>query len=93
MASFIPTCKNVASTVFFIFRHVQFMSESSEGHSSATDTQNQLNAKFVKDTSKYWYKPHISRDDGKITWDIQVFFSVGLIVMLGVGLTLTKGGY
>mgnify|MGYP001795630998 FL=1 len=69
------------------------MSESSEGHSSATDTQNQLNAKFVKDTSKYWYKPHISRDDGKIAWDIQDLFSVGLIVMLGVGLKLTKGGY
>ena len=86
-------CVNAANFVFFIFRHVQFMSESSEGHSSATDTQNQLNAKFVKDTSKYWYKPHISRDDGKIAWDIQEFFSVGLIVMLGVGLTLTKGGY
>ena len=22
--------------------------------------------RFVRDTSKYWYKPHISREDGKI---------------------------
>ena len=70
MALFITMCKDAVNFVYFIFRHVQFMSESSEGHSSATDTQNQLNAKFVKDTSKYWYKPHISRDDGKIEWDI-----------------------
>lgn len=52
------------SNADLVFRHVQFMSESSEGHST-NDHQNQLNAKFVKDTSKYWYKPHISRDDGK----------------------------
>lgn len=24
-----------------------------------------VTAKFVKDTSKYWYKPTISRDEGK----------------------------
>lgn len=26
-----------------------------------------LSAKFVKDTSKYWYKPHIGRDEGSVT--------------------------
>lgn len=26
--------------------------------------ENQSNAKFVQDTSKFWYKPHLSRDQG-----------------------------
>ena len=25
--------------------------------------------KFVRDMSKYWYKPHISREEGKLTVD------------------------
>lgn len=28
--------------------------------------ESRLNVKFVQDTSKFWYKPDISRDQGKI---------------------------
>lgn len=31
---------------------------------SELQAADQLTAKFVKDTSKYWYKPHISREEG-----------------------------
>lgn len=27
--------------------------------------ESQSNVKFVQDTSKFWYKPHLSRDQGE----------------------------
>lgn len=34
-------------------------------HNSREETDNRVNAKFVQDSSKYWYKPGISRDQGE----------------------------
>lgn len=35
--------------------------------------ENQSNVKFVQDTSKFWYKPHLSRDQGKKPESVHVF--------------------
>lgn len=34
-------------------------------HSCKEETDTRVNAKFVQDSSKYWYKPGITRDQGK----------------------------
>lgn len=34
--------------------------------------ESRLNVKFVQDTSKFWYKPDISREQGKM---LKEFFS------------------
>jgi tensin len=45
-------------------------SRRSSIHSSSGDTVTQevspANIKFVRDTSRYWYKPNISREEGEI---------------------------
>ena len=38
--------------------------------------------KFVKDTSKYWYKPNITREDGKQGADIFLHFFVAFDVII-----------
>lgn len=41
--------------------------------------ESRLNVKFVQDTSKFWYKPEISREQGKtlqdfvLNWPRQVY--------------------
>lgn len=32
--------------------------------------ESRLNVKFVQDTSKFWYKPEISREQGKLLKDL-----------------------
>lgn len=51
--------------------HVSFSPSAGEQrrgstqHSSREETDIRVNAKFVQDSSKYWYKPGISRDQGE----------------------------
>lgn len=40
---------------------------SAPQHGSKEETDTRVNAKFVQDSSKYWYKPGITRDQGQIT--------------------------
>lgn len=50
---------------------------STPQHSSKEETDTRVNAKFVQDSSKYWYKPGITRDQGQIAklpfWNWEFF--------------------
>lgn len=36
--------------------------------------ESSLNVKFVQDTSKFWYKPDISREQGKMLRILEVYW-------------------
>jgi hypothetical protein len=41
-------------------------STQSSGGETVTQEVSPVHVKFVRDTSKYWYKPNISREDGTL---------------------------
>lgn len=49
-------------TSHVVCSRVQFTNETLRG-----SDQSQMTAKFVKDTSKYWYKPHLAREEGELS--------------------------
>lgn len=54
--SLVKTCLQV---------QVPSLSNEEPGRKASQESENRVSAKFVQDSSKFWYKPGISRDQGK----------------------------
>lgn len=55
---------STASSTFSVQAQIPFSPTADTGQKVIPEPENRVSAKFVQDTSKFWYKPGISRDQG-----------------------------
>lgn len=56
---------STASSTSSLQSQISFLPTADTRQTVTTEPENHISAKFVQDTSKFWYKPGISRDQGK----------------------------